>query len=148
MAKKTRMTTKKLTPRQVARKKLRAKYGPNWHTRGNAKSELDREIKKILEMSKKLQGRQVRKLKSKSSHSKSRPLSIKQEMNAWDAGYEGASYLTTKYKRNANPLDVFLWVIENDRRVPSKLNENHPSFWEYEKAVMDGAKAYLVDRDY
>lgn len=80
-------------------------------------------------------------LRSPSSPLGDVPLSDRQEMGAWDAGYEAASYFNTSNKPLPDAPGIFLWVMKNDRRVP-KVREGDPSFWEWVQAVADGAEAY------
>jgi hypothetical protein len=85
--------------------------------------------------------RHGRGLRSRASHRDAIPLTGEQYNGAWHAGYEGASYLHSK----GLPLerdDVLLWVTRNDRRVPTGIGEDDPSFWEWLQATEDGASAF------
>lgn len=73
------------------------------------------------------------------------PLSDKVEEQVWDAGYEAASryYAEHSLKQDVVRIEAdHLFVESKDSRVPHKLTESHPQFWEYLGTFRDGAKAY------
>lgn len=85
-------------------------------------------------------------LNSPSSPKDAVPLTPKEQMAAWDAGYEMASLFHSK----GRPLDVdgiFLATIKQDRRVPRNLNEDHPSFWEWRHEIMEAVKSFAEGVD-
>ena len=83
-------------------------------------------------------------LRSPSSPKGDVPLTDRQDEAAWDAGYEAASYFGSHGKPIPDSTSVFLWVLNNDRRVP-KVREGDPSFWEWVQAVAEGAQSYAKD---
>src|SRR5271169_4803492 len=89
-----------------------------------------------------------------SSPKGTKPLDPDTDEQVWDAGYEMASYADSRQlgrpigertRRSARAMDVvdlFLLALKKDRRLPRKLNEDHPQFWEYFAVFTEGAKAY------
>lgn len=76
-----------------------------------------------------------------------KPLTEAEEMAAYDAGYEMASFYASKgMLGKMDPDDIFVRVIARDRRVPAKLNESHPQFWEYRGAVTDGIRDFAQNQ--
>lgn len=85
-------------------------------------------------------------LNSPSSPKDAVPLTPKEQMAAWDAGYDMASLFHSK----GRPLDVdgiFLETTKRDRRVPRNLNEDHPSFWEWRHEVVEAVKSFAESVD-
>jgi hypothetical protein len=87
-----------------------------------------------------------RPLRSPSSPRDAVPLTEAEERSAWDAGYEAASKDATR-GGVPDPESLFVLAITMDGRLPVRLSEDHPSFWEWEQAFRDGVVAYSGSRN-
>jgi hypothetical protein len=78
------------------------------------------------------------------------PLEPGTEEQVWNAGYETASWAAHGGVQHAGDVlrisgeDLFLNAISvlRDARIPARINESHPQFWEYLGTFIDGADAY------
>ncbi len=85
-----------------------------------------------------------------SSPKGTKPLDSDTDEQVWDAGYEMASYAYSqqlgqpvgRFGYKMDIVDLFLLALKKDKRLPRKLNESHPQFWEYFGVFAEGAKAY------
>ena len=87
-------------------------------------------------------GTAQRTLRSPSSPRGDIPLTVEQERDAWDAGYEARD----RFGPRRDPEDAFLWALQHDRRLLAQdgrqITEDVASFWEYEFAFLEGFAAY------
>ena len=75
------------------------------------------------------------------------PLTEHQAQEAYNAGYDAASYAKSKGTPFYDPTDAFLWSMKNDNRVPD-IKEGDPSFWEWNSWVKSGAEDFNRDEKY
>jgi hypothetical protein len=76
-------------------------------------------------------------LASPSSTREATPLTHKQALAAHEAGFEAARLLGLEDEEQRDR--ALMYVLKHDKRVPRGLNENHPDFWEWIEAILDGA---------
>ncbi len=81
-------------------------------------------------------------LRSPSSPKGTPPLTSKEDQDAWDAGYEAASYHATSGHPRLDVESLFVWASGRDSRIPRHINEENPKFWEYLHAFGEGVSSY------